>query len=576
MSMPQEKPELIGGRYHLLRQIGAGGTSTVYEAIHHLTQEKVAIKLIPLKQLKSDTRTVARFMREAKLSQEVQHPGIVRVTDAWIEEQKHCCLVMERLNGVSLREAIQSAELSRLQILNWIIKSLDALEVAHRAGIIHRDLKPENIFIHMPAPAENDTMVSSEQYYFDESSGQLKPLEAEGVEFNEQFETQSTTVTHLNIARIASEYSSLLQVKILDFGLSRTIIEPSVTQTGHFVGTPWYMSPEQVFSPKNCTHQTDIWSVGIMLFEAIFNQVPFKGNSVPEVCLAIKEQQVDLDDHKESWPAAKHLFSIIENCLEKDLSQRVSSAANLKYELENIIQNFAQTKLADEVVVGEMYLTPVTQTASFSKTAQNFGQEIEFTDPIEQIVASLPDEERNEPATLKLTSDAIQIAMQELRNMAPQQKEDHDDKFITKEILRDDSSELGEPEELELDADWDRKSEISELPTLMTKAKSPFYQPTNPSEELKSNQINASVSALNSDHASLTKETNSDQHSLAASSSLKQNQMLNDEEYFIEFKTEHLRAPLPRPKNNNEFWLIVILFITGIGVGWLLKLFKFL
>ena len=337
MSRSQQERELIGGRYHLLRQIGAGGTSTVYEAIHHLTQEKVAIKLIPLNQVNNDARTVARFMREAKLSQEVQHPGIVRITDAWIEEQKHCCLVMERLNGVSLREAIQSGDLTRIQVIRWIIKSLEALEVAHRAGIIHRDLKPENIFIHMPAQAENDTMVSSEQYYFDESTGQLKPLEADGAEYNESIENRNQIITHLNIGRMAKEYENFLQVKILDFGLSRTIVEPSVTQTGHFVGTPWYMSPEQVFSPKTCTHQTDLWSVGVMLYEALYNQVPFKGDSVPMVCFAIKDQEVTLADKKQQWPQADAFFSVVEECLEKELSNEIKHVQALTYRYLKIL-----------------------------------------------------------------------------------------------------------------------------------------------------------------------------------------------------------------------------------------------
>ena len=167
------KGELLGGRYHLIRQIGLGGTSTVYEAMHHLTQERVAIKIIPLNALKNDERTVARFMREAKLPQDIAHQGVVRINDAWIDDQQRCCLVMEYLNGVNLREAIRSGQMSRYKLFKLLTYILEPLEVAHRAGIIHRDLKPENIFLHLPLPTEGDTMVTEDLYRFDEESGEV-------------------------------------------------------------------------------------------------------------------------------------------------------------------------------------------------------------------------------------------------------------------------------------------------------------------------------------------------------------------------------------------------------------------
>ena len=167
---------VVGGRYRIIKQVGVGGTSTVYEALHVLTQERVAIKIIPLRSVKSDSRTVTRFLREAKLSQEVTHRGIVKVSDAWIDDDQRCCLVMELLNGLSLREVIRSGRVTRLMVLRWISECLEALEVAHRAGVIHRDLKPENLFIHLPPKEEKDTMISAEQYYFDESRGKCSPL----------------------------------------------------------------------------------------------------------------------------------------------------------------------------------------------------------------------------------------------------------------------------------------------------------------------------------------------------------------------------------------------------------------
>ncbi len=357
---------VVGGRYHLIRQIGVGGTSRVYEAIHHLTQERVAIKVIPLQTVKSDTRTVARFLREAKLSQEVTHDGIVKVLDAWIEKDERCCLVMELLNGVSLRAALRAGEVTRLQVTSWISNILEALEVAHRAGVIHRDLKPENIFIHLPLREEKDTMISSEQYYFDEHSGQMVLIENTDFDLNNTTSevTEEQVIGHpRDFYRCLNERSSDVQIKILDFGLSRTLMEPSITQSGHFVGTPWYMSPEQVLSPKTCTSQTDLWSVGVILYEALCDGVPFQGANLPAVCLSISEDEVNLSNINNIYPLAVDLCSCILRCLERDLSKRFRSAATLKYDLDAALAQFASCEISQDPIESQLYPTPSTMTS---------------------------------------------------------------------------------------------------------------------------------------------------------------------------------------------------------------------
>ena len=136
------------------------------------------------------------------------------------------------------------------------------------------------------------------------------------------------------------------EVKILDFGLSRTIAEPSVTQTGHFVGTPWYMSPEQIFFPKSCTSLTDLWSCGVMLYEALYSEVPFMGKSLPSVCNAINESEVDMNELQEAHPLAGELIRVVESCLQKDPKKRVQSAARLKYTLDSASEYFSHSDLA--------------------------------------------------------------------------------------------------------------------------------------------------------------------------------------------------------------------------------------
>ena len=367
--LDSENPdELLGGRYLPVREIGSGGSGTVYEAVHHLTRERVAVKVIMLKGLSSNKRVVARFMREAKLSHQIQSDGVVRVTDAWIDSQKRCCLVMELLRGMSLREVIHSGRVARGQVVRWLIEALDPLEAAHRASIIHRDLKPENIYIHIPPLPEGDTLVTAEPLFLDETRGELRPLSErssqssvssldDGLEsgFDSTESDFTLDVTDVELIKTWSR----AQVKLLDFGLSRSFISPTVTQTGHFVGTPWYMSPEQIFLPKTCTHVTDLWSMGVMLYEALNDDVPFTGGSMPELCLAVRDQDVPpLSKVKPGLPP--ELLWCVDQCLNKDPKQRIRSAAKLKYHLEQAFQVFKDHPIAQEVVSGSLFKTPST------------------------------------------------------------------------------------------------------------------------------------------------------------------------------------------------------------------------
>jgi serine/threonine protein kinase len=303
--------QVIRGRYQLLKQIGIGGTSAVYEARHQLTEEHVAIKVIPLRSV-TDSKTMTRFMREAKLTQKIHHSGVVKIIDAWIdtEEEHECYLVMELLRGYSLRECLQAQLFTRSQAVNCIYRTLSALAFTHREQIIHRDLKPENIFLHSP----------------ESQQGQLP--------------TNSV-------------------VKILDFGLSRSVFSPSVTQTGHFVGTPWYMSPEQAFSPKECGPTTDIWSLGVILYEVLTDRVPFNGDSVPMICMAIKQDPHQaVHDLNPQVPLA--LSKVVDRCLAKSPADRYPNAEALETALSPILSKLGAFLMAQEISIGELRETPST------------------------------------------------------------------------------------------------------------------------------------------------------------------------------------------------------------------------
>ena len=565
------KNELVGGRYHLIKQIGVGGTSQVFEAIHHLTQERVAIKIITLNKAKSDARTVARFMREARLSQEVTHQGIVRILDAWIDKQQRCCLVMEYLNGVNMRDAIRSREVTRFDLFRWIIKILEPLEVAHRASIVHRDLKPENIFIHLPAPAEKDTMISSEQYYFDENIGELVPCEDVNVDASDidalRLDPKNSVETSLDIFKLLGDQFESTEVKILDFGLSRTLMEPSVTQTGHFVGTPLYMSPEQVFSPKSCEALTDIWSVGVMLYETLTNTVPFTGDTLPMVCTSIKEANISLQPLLDEYPQLNNLVETVMLCLKRDVDQRIQSAAELKYRLDQSFHVFAQTALAKETVVSELHNTPSTQVTLGESNISPTFKEALLDHTLQSQSISV-----DQPQTLQLTSDAIHVAMKELMKLSPPPIE-----LDSNEL---DSNELGSVQ-----------SNLADLPTLLTKEKSPFYSEnrdwlTHDAEEIALPDV--IEIGHQSSHEKPIQHLLDEGNNEATNAKALHTSLMPEEEspimgattpphaLFEDLGTQQLIKRYKKKKKRADVWVVISLFIFGIGVGLLIRAFRIL
>ncbi|GAB4353328.1 MAG: hypothetical protein Kow0099_37550 [Candidatus Abyssubacteria bacterium] len=210
------------GNYELLTEIGKGGMGVVYLARHIETGERVAVKVLP-PELTRSPKYVERFRREATAVARLDHPNIIKVFDVGEENGIHF-FAMEYLGGQSLRSFLkQRGKLPPADAVKIILDIADALELAHSQGIVHRDVKPDNI-------------MSDESGAF----------------------------------------------KIMDFGIAHTEVGTQLTVTGTIMGTPEYMSPEQASGLK-VDRRSDIYSLGIVLYEMLTGKAPFRGDTAIEV-----------------------------------------------------------------------------------------------------------------------------------------------------------------------------------------------------------------------------------------------------------------------------------------------------
>ncbi|MBW2463565.1 MAG: serine/threonine protein kinase, partial [Deltaproteobacteria bacterium] len=273
----------LGGRYELHERIGAGGMGAVYRATDERDGTEVAVKVIR-PEVSSETGA-ERFAREAKHTAKVRHPHVVAVLDSGVSDDEELFLVMELLDGLSLEERLEILPPPTvLEVIDWMSEALDGLAAVHAAGIIHRDLKPGNLF-----------------------------LARDGA---------GTTV------------------KVLDFGLARSVVAdedgkplPSLTQTHQFLGTPYYMSPEQVRSAKHIDHRADLFSIGVILYEALAGRRPFEGRSASAVIAAIvADDPPELAVLRPDLPPP--LLGVVRRALSRRADQRFDDALAMREALE--------------------------------------------------------------------------------------------------------------------------------------------------------------------------------------------------------------------------------------------------
>ena len=260
MSARPEALETIGN-YAIERSLAHGSMGHVYVARHTLTHAQVALKVLRA-DLAADAQAEERFLREVRAAAHIGHDGIVKVHDAGRSSEGLLYLAMELLQGDTLEDRMARLQGERLPLMDLLWHALEPLAAAHAHDIVHRDLKPANVFIAC-APDGSE------------------------------------------------------RVKLLDFGLARDTREKSGTETGIALGTPYYMSPEQATRPKLVGPASDVWSMGVMMYEVLSGYMPFEGETLHAVVihstttahvpLAAREPELD-----------RELCALVEACLQKD------------------------------------------------------------------------------------------------------------------------------------------------------------------------------------------------------------------------------------------------------------------
>lgn len=271
--------DLLGGRYRILRVIGEGGFGRVYLAENVKLQRPCALKVARFPSADQ------RLEREARLAAVLRGPHVVRVFDVDHTEAGAPYIVMEYLEGQSLAEWLATAGRASARVaVSWGLQICDALEEAHRAGLVHRDIKPSNLFL------------------------------------------------------TRDEHGRSL-LKLLDFGLARPVRpggDQQVTASGLVLGSPAYMSPEQIRNDE-VGPASDLWSVGVVLYQLLSGALPFSGSN-HAACLAaiVADPPVPLESHVREIDAG--LLGVVERCLRKLPTERWPSANSLAEALEEVLE----------------------------------------------------------------------------------------------------------------------------------------------------------------------------------------------------------------------------------------------
>jgi serine/threonine protein kinase len=276
--------EVLGNKYRVERLVGKGGMGHVVAARHEQLDQPVAIKILR-RELCENQEAVARFLREARAAVRIQSEHVARVLDVDTTEDGVPYMVMELLEGQDLAVELQDGALTIFEAVDYILQACEALAEAHALGIVHRDLKPANLF------------------------------------------------------RTEDRDGSAL-IKVVDFGISKALATDAPTSSGMpstdtqgLLGSPHYMSPEQVRSPKTVDARSDIWSLGVVLYELLIGSPPFVSDTPMSVMAAVvTDAPPSIRGIRDDVPFG--LEEAILKCLEKQPSQRYANVIELAEALQ--------------------------------------------------------------------------------------------------------------------------------------------------------------------------------------------------------------------------------------------------
>jgi len=322
--------QILGGKYRVDRVLGAGGMGMVVAATHLQLDERIAIKFL-LPEALANPEAVARFGREAKAAVKIRGEHVARVIDVGAFENGAPYMVMEYLEGKDLSELVhERGALPPTDAVDAVLQACEALAEAHALGIVHRDLKPANLFM-----------------------------------------TRRPDGTP--------------SVKVLDFGISKLTqagADHSMTKTSAVMGSPLYMSPEQMTASRQVDARTDIWAIGVVLYELLAGRVPFRAETLPEICgLILTAAPSAIRDFSPGVPS--ELQTVVQRCLEKDRERRFSNVSELAHALapygsratSRSVERISRILGAPSSLDIEPTSGPVPVQASFGPATQsNWGQ----------------------------------------------------------------------------------------------------------------------------------------------------------------------------------------------------------
>jgi serine/threonine-protein kinase len=266
--------DVLDGKYRVDRVIGQGGMGVVLGATHLALEKRVAVKLL-LPEMLSNAAVVVRFEREARAAAMLRSEHVVRILDVGFAGEEGPYMVMEFLEGQDLEAlAEQRGPLPIHVAVDYVLQVCRAIGEAHERGVIHRDLKPPNLFL-------------------------------------------------------TRRFDGTPLVKVLDFGISKVtdLAEQVVTRTSDILGSPHYMSPEQMRGVRTVDTRTDIWALGAILYRLVAGRPPFDGENIPQVCSRVMTAEPPpLGELRADVPEG--LAHAIERCLRRDPAARYPEVAD--------------------------------------------------------------------------------------------------------------------------------------------------------------------------------------------------------------------------------------------------------